>query len=167
VVAGNVDARRNGPVRHRELQELVRELQWLRTHNLQFKDGDPQQDILLFAEGAMVLLVLERFLRVILGADATERDTLISLLEKSTSERLGLLTLPHRDRATTIWQLGDVRNTLLHGNYEQAAAGARRASVAEYFKSGVYASQLGLSTPCGFPVRCCARSVPRRARCLS
>jgi len=124
-----------------ELQYLVRELTWVRNHNLKFKEGDPQEDILLFSEGALVLIALERFLRVILGAEAKDTDTLPNLLEKATSERLKLLVLPAPDRDVAIRQLKDVRNSLLHGNYEQAAAGAN-PSVIEYFKSSQYIAEV-------------------------
>lgn len=120
---------------HQELQHLVRELHWLRNHNLRFKPGDPQDDLLLFAEGAIVLLTLERFLRVILGAEATDKDTLPNLLEKATGARLNLLILQVDDRKKAIALITAVRNTLLHANYEQAADGAKQASVGEYFAS--------------------------------
>ncbi len=51
-----------------ELQQLLRELLALREHN---KGTVLQIESLLFAEGALVLLSMERFLRIILGADAT------------------------------------------------------------------------------------------------
>lgn len=73
--------------RNRELQELAREAFVLRNHNLQFKEGDPQDKILMFAEGAMILVCMERFLRAMLGSDATSADTLRNLLEKAFSEK--------------------------------------------------------------------------------
>ncbi len=118
--------------RHSEIQQLVRELHVLREHNLQFKEGDPQDGLLMFAEAALVCLVLERFVRSLLD-DATERDTLHNLLERAVSR--GLFRLPWDDQADGIRRVVAVRNTLLHGNYEQAARQAGCATVAEYFKT--------------------------------
>ncbi len=128
---------------HRELQEIVKEIVLVRNHNLTFKEGDPQGHLLHFAEGLLVLLGFERFLRAILGSDATERDTLPNLLEKATSSRLDLIKLPGRwTREESIKAITSVRNTVMHGNYEQAAAGAGSADVRGYFKSGQYISEI-------------------------
>ncbi len=116
---------------HLDLQHLVREYVLLRQHNLQFKRGHPQDQILLFAEAAVILMALERFVRAILGADATEHDTLYTLLQKAVSRNL--IRLPWDDQEEGIRKLKDVRNTILHGNFEQAAAQAGCTSVAEYF----------------------------------
>lgn len=124
----------------RDLQYLVKELVDVRKHNLAYKEGDPDNR-LVFAEAALVLTTFERFLRAVLGEEATERDTLPNLLEKATSSRLGLLELLHwkegkpLDRLLAIKQITSIRNTLLHGNYEQAAEAAGCASKEEYFKT--------------------------------
>lgn len=121
--------------RNRELQELVRELAVVRNHNLGFKPGDDQSTLLMFAEAALVLTAMERFLRVILAGNATDADTLPNLLEKATSTRIDLIRFPPAwDRNTVIKQVKDVRNTLLHGNYEQAAQRSGCASTSEYFQ---------------------------------
>lgn len=118
---------------HLDLQHLVRELHVLRRHNLRFKEGDPQDQLLVFAEGAVVLMTMERFLRAILGADASDGDTIYNLLQKAVSR--GLLQLPWADAQDGIRRLKDVRNTILHGNFEQGARQARCASAAVYFKT--------------------------------
>ena len=118
---------------HLDLQHLVRELHVLRRHNLGFKEGDPHDELLLFAEGAVVLLTLERFMRAILGTDATDADTLFNLLQKAVSKNL--IRLPWNDQEDGIKRLKDVRNTILHGNFEQAARQAGCASVPEFFKT--------------------------------
>ncbi len=124
---------------HLELQHLVRELHVLRRHNLRFKAGDRQDDLLLFAEGAVVLIVLERFVRAVLGADANEGDTLFNLLQKAVSKKV--LRLPWDDQDEGIRRLKEVRNTILHGNFEQAARQAGAASVADYF-GGTFAAEI-------------------------
>src|SRR6185295_14587800 len=62
--------------RNRELQELAREAFILRVHNRQFEQGELQDKLLMFAEGAMILVCMERFLRALLGVKATNADTL-------------------------------------------------------------------------------------------
>ena len=120
---------------NRELQELVRELFLIRNHNLAFKPGEPLDKILLFAEAALVLIAMERFLRIILPGEATDADTLPNLLEKATSKRIDLIRFhASTDRADAIRRIKDVRNSLLHGNYEQAARQAGCANTLEYFQ---------------------------------
>jgi hypothetical protein len=116
--------------RHRELQYLVRALMLVNRHNLRFKQGDSQDELLLFAEASLALVSLERFVRIVVP-NATERDTLHNLLQKAVSQRL--LRLPYADEQAAITAIGRVRNTLLHGNYEQAASNLGLASSDEYF----------------------------------
>jgi hypothetical protein len=119
---------------HREFQELVRELMFVRNHNLAIKPGDPQDKLLMFAEAALVLTAMERFLRMIV-ADATDADSLYTLLQKATSRDRDLIRFAaDTDRDDAIRRITDVRNTMLHGNYEQAARNAKRADVATYFR---------------------------------
>jgi hypothetical protein len=121
--------------RHRELQELAREVFVLRNHNLQFKEGEPQDQLLMFAEGAMILVCMERFFRAMLGSDATNADTLHNLLEKAFSEkRYDHLEVPGGNREHLIELVTGLRNGLLHGDFEQLAQKAGCASNREYFK---------------------------------
>lgn len=118
---------------HPEIQHLVRELQLLRSHNLRFQQGDPQDKLLLFAEGAVALIVIERFARAVLGSRAAANDTLFNLLQQAVRD--GMFTLPFDNQQDGIQRIKDVRNTILHGNYEQASKQAGCSSVAEYFKT--------------------------------
>jgi hypothetical protein len=94
---------------------------------------------LLMAEGALVLLAFERFMRMILGSEATKYDTLPNLLEKATSRRLDLIRLPGGlSRDQTIAAIVRMRNVLAHANYEQAAKEAGLQHKDDYFKSGKY-----------------------------
>jgi 5'-deoxynucleotidase YfbR-like HD superfamily hydrolase len=128
---------------HEELQHIVRELKLVREHNLKFKQGDPQHKLLHFAEGLLVLIALERFLRVILASEAKEEHTLSNLLEMATSAKRNLLRIPGTwTREQAIKAITRVRNTLMHGNYEQAATGAKSKDVRTYFKSGKYISEV-------------------------
>jgi hypothetical protein len=118
---------------NRALQELARELALLRNHNLKFKEGDPQHTILMFAEAAVVCLTMEHFVRTVLGSTAPADATLFNLLQMAVSR--GVLKVPWDDQQDGIKKIVAVRNSLLHGNYAQAAREAGCASVADYFKS--------------------------------
>jgi hypothetical protein len=117
--------------RHPEVQHLVRELELLRGHNMTFKAGDPQERLLMFAEASLVCLTLERFLRAILG-DARSSDTMHNLLQRAIKRKL--VRLPHDDQAACIRQVCDVRNTILHGDYEKAAQQSGRPTIEAYFQ---------------------------------
>jgi hypothetical protein len=117
---------------NRALQELAREIALLRKQNLQFREGDPQGNMLMFAEAALTCLTMEHFVRVVL-TDAKERDTLPALLQKAIGK--GLIRLPWNDQAQGVEAVRKIRNTLLHGNYAQAAREAGCASVRDYFRT--------------------------------
>jgi hypothetical protein len=119
------------------LGEIDRELALLRSHNAKFKKGDAQRDMLMFAEAALTSLRMEHFLRVLLGAKAT--GTLYNLLQLVVQEGLKLDVKNVDDEG--IKEIVNVRNTLLHGNYVQAAA-AENVTVAEYFSSGKFGSNI-------------------------
>jgi hypothetical protein len=124
---------------NRALQELVRELLLVRSHNKSFKDGDNLAEVLLFAEAGLVCMTFEHFVRVVVGNQATSNATLHNLLEVAVSK--ALLRLPWADQQDGIKKVCAVRNTLLHGNYAQAAHEAGKSSVAEYFGT-VFASEI-------------------------
>jgi hypothetical protein len=115
------------------LQHLVRELVLIRDHNLQFKEGNSQKHLLLFAESALANIVLEHFVRLVVGNQAPPDATLFTLLEIAVSKKL--LMLPWDSQADGIRKLCNVRNTTLHGNYAQAAKDAGCASVLEFFRT--------------------------------
>jgi hypothetical protein len=119
--------------RYRDVQELVREMIYLNTWNKRFKDGDPQDEMLLFAEAGVVLMTLERFVRIVVGVTPDDRRTLQTLLEQAVAR--GLLKLPWDDQQDGIRKVCAIRNTILHGNFEQAAAGANQPDVRAFFKT--------------------------------
>jgi hypothetical protein len=121
------------------MQHLARELVLIRKHNKSFKEGDPQDTLMLHAEAGLVCTALEHFVRMLLGADALDNDTLPHLLEKAVSRKL--VELPFNHQQCGIRQVVRIRNTLLHGNFAQAARQAKKASVADYFKT-VFATDL-------------------------
>ncbi len=121
----------------KDFGELAREHKQLRTHNRGFKEGDQQNTMLMFAEGALILIMLERFLRILPDVEATERDTLFNLLEKAISRQI--LEIAEKDYF--IKQLTIVRNTILHGNYEQAAKQSGQKTIEDYFRN-VYPTEI-------------------------
>ena len=124
--------------RHPEIQHLVREHKRLRDHNLRFNEGGSEEHMLLFAEGALIVLLFERFIRAVLG-DATDRETFRPLLGRAVSRKL--VSLPWLNQMEGIEKVSAIRNTLLHGNYEQAAQQSGCSSVSEYFGTQ-YASEI-------------------------
>lgn len=120
---------------HRDFQEVVRELYVLRAWNKRFKEGDSQATLLLIAEAAIAGIAIERFLRAVLGVRATEKDTIYNLLQKATSGDPPLLVLPWNTQGNGCREISNVRNTLLHGNFEQAAQQAKCTSVQHYIKT--------------------------------
>ena len=57
-------------------------------------------------------------------------------VNKATSARLALFEFtPPESREQSIREIRDVRNTILHGNYEQAARQTGCATTEEYFKT--------------------------------
>ncbi|HEY6034668.1 MAG TPA: hypothetical protein VIV58_10425, partial [Kofleriaceae bacterium] len=76
----------------------------------------------MFAEAAMILVCMERFLRAVLGPTATKGDTLHNLLEKVFSDRRpNYLEVPGGDRDHLILMVTGLRNGMLHGDFEQLA----------------------------------------------
>jgi hypothetical protein len=118
---------------HPELQQLVLEHLLLRRWNKEQEAKKEYGRLLLFAEGAVILLVFERFLRIILSDRANDNDTLFTLLEKATSNATPLLKFDG-DRDEGIRKVTKVRNTILHANYEQAAKETGLASGADYLR---------------------------------
>jgi hypothetical protein len=118
---------------NRELQELAREVVVLRRYNQTIRDSGELW--LVFAEGAVVLVTLERFLRAMLGDEAGPEDTLPNLLEMAMGDRLYLFDPPGGDAKHLVDLVTGVRNGLLHGDFEQLARRAGFATNAEYFAS--------------------------------
>ncbi len=124
---------------NRELQELVREYTLVRAHNLACAARNDHAGLLLLAEGALLSLVLERFVRVVVN-EPPETATLFNLLELAVSQ--GKLTIPWDDYRDGIKRLSNVRNALMHANYEQAATLEGLATPGEYFRSSRYAGTI-------------------------
>lgn len=103
---------------HPDFEQLLCEIDCVREHNFDIERGASQQHPLLVAEGALIVLALERFLRIVLAERATGSDTLHNLLEKAASGNAPLF--PRNE--LTIKLLTTVRNMTLHGNFEQGAA---------------------------------------------
>lgn len=118
--------------KYRDYQELTREHDLLRNHN---KANPDQSKLLLFAEGALIIIMLERFLRMLPDLKAQDSETLYPLFKRAVDEKIFAISDQHRK------DMLDIRNTILHGNFEQAAKQAKVASKEEYFKTQ-YASEI-------------------------
>lgn len=70
-------------------------------------------------------------MRILPDLKAKDTDTLGTLLERATSKRSKILILSADHRRG----LRDIRNTILHGNFEQAAKQAGVKNKEEYFKT--------------------------------
>jgi hypothetical protein len=121
--------------RNLDLGYLARELAVVRRHNMTFDQSDPQETLLMFAEGGLVLMAMERLLRTILGPEVGPNMTLPNLLQLAFSERLDVLDPPTGDAAYVTDLVTNLRNALLHANYEQAAQQAGCADVRDYFRN--------------------------------
>jgi hypothetical protein len=97
------------------LESLQTELAFLREHNR--AGGEP----LPTAEAALLLLTLERFLRLLPGVNAADKETLPQLLQRAVA--IGTLRLPSGDNGSVIDAIRKFRNALLHANHEQAGRG--------------------------------------------
>jgi len=112
------------------LTRIAREHRLLREHNLALQQSQADSKGLLLAEGAVVLLMLEHLARMLLG-DARDTETLPNLLERIVSRKI--TDIPWDDPHEGIRKIKDLRNTLVHGQYELAAKLAGCSSVPEYF----------------------------------
>ena len=120
---------------------MVLEHKRLREHNMTFKSDS--LELFLFAEASLILLMLERFLRMILKGRAKDGATLFNLLELATSKNVDLIVLPGMlSTQETIKRISTIRNTLMHANYEEAALTSGLVSKDEYFQSGQFASEI-------------------------
>lgn len=99
------------------LEALQRELSFVRQHNR--ASGEP----LPFAEAALLLMTLERFLRLLPGLNAADKETLPQLLQRAVA--IGTLRLPGGDDGSVIDGIRKFRNALLHANHEQVSRGRR------------------------------------------
>jgi hypothetical protein len=128
------------------------ELDALRNHNLRFESTTPQDTILLFAEGALSIVMVEATCRKALSnAGLAEADGgFDEVLEQAVLGIPKLLQIPVPDDTAGVKKMIEVRNSILHGNYEQAAENAGCKDVNQYFKT-MYASEIeGMYQICQF-----------------
>lgn len=92
-----------------------------------------------FSEGALVIITLERFLRLVLDrtGEANKGCTLFNLIEEGIGDAPKLLRYPDGSEPKKVKEtISLLRNALLHANYEQIAADNQCASVREFFRTG-------------------------------
>lgn len=112
----------------KSLETLQRELAFVRAHN---RAGGAS---LFFAEAALLLMTLERFLRLLPGVNAADKETLPQLLQRAVA--IGALRLPEGETGAVIDEIRRFRNSLLHANHEQTSAGRK-----DYF-GGAFVQEL-------------------------
>jgi len=98
-----------------EIQALNAERKALREWN------STREDKCLLSEGAIALITLERALRIALGARGKGK-TLRTLLLQATDQKSGFLTIEGREEGVRV--IANLRNLLLHGDFEAAGAPA-------------------------------------------
>lgn len=121
---------------NRALQELVREWKVTRLHNLELAKGTDRSTLLLFAEGALVCMVFEHFVRMVIEKNypgECEGRQLRGLLDFAMTKERDLFRLPFTNPENGKQAVCDHRNALLHGNFAQAARQAGCTSVEQYF----------------------------------
>lgn len=125
---------------NRALQEMVREFKVLQAHNKRFNDGDDLSTVLMFAEGALICMICEHFIRMVVEknypGETNEKTTLRGLLDFAMTTERNLFQLPMFETSEKGKEAVCAhRNAILHGNFAQAAKQSGCASVAEYFKT--------------------------------
>lgn len=117
------------------LEELVS----LNRHNKTYAPGDPQDGLLMFAEGALSMTLVEAAARKWVGADVLpDGARFCNVLAAAVDAGL---RIPFDDPEDCIERLASVRNALVHGNFEQAGRQAGERDVAQYFREQ-YASEI-------------------------
>lgn len=121
--------------------EMARELSVLLKHNTEMARAQRQTEIIVFAQAALVLVAFESFLRVLLEGVATDDHTLPNLLQMALAKKRRLFDPPagmsRKDMESAVV---DFRNSLLHGNVQQAAKRAGCGSLPEYL-TGPFAAE--------------------------
>ena len=117
----------------------VEELISLNRHNKTYKPGDPEDGLLLFAEGALCMTLVEAAARQWVGDGTLPKGAgFREVLEKAAE--MGL-RIPFDDPEDGIDRLASVKNSIVHANFEQAAQQASGRDVAAYFKEQ-YAAEI-------------------------
>jgi hypothetical protein len=115
---------------HTEMQFLLLELLALRAYN-QRKDAKPHRT-LLYSEGAVAVIALERLLRILPAVKATSSDTMKKLFWKA--HKAGVIRIVSTNVQKAIDKIVRVRDTTLHADYEKAASQAG-CDVRTYFQT--------------------------------
>jgi len=113
--------------------EMGRELQIIAQRNAAMQAAHKYTEILVFAEASLVMLAFEHFLRVLLKDEAQDHHTLPPLLKMALEPDRGLLDPPTgMSIVDTVKLVKEFRNSLMHGNIQQASTRAGCATVLEY-----------------------------------
>jgi hypothetical protein len=113
---------------HLEFQYFSQELMLIHGHNEAVLKGHESRPPRVFAELALASLALERFLRIIPGANPSDRETLNGLLERLSGRRVGIIRIADREQA--IARVNKARRDFVHGRFEGTDA-TRLAGLAQ------------------------------------
>lgn len=89
-----------------------------------------------YSQASLVCTFLERFLRILPAVGATNSDKLSNLLDKAFSHDRKALYLPSQINVEDFKKsIRDLRNGILHGNYEQLVQRSGAHDVQDYWKN--------------------------------
>ena len=120
--------------KYRDFQELVRELIFIRNHNISSTNNNSSSSFIFFAEGALILLVLERFLRIIPQLMARDEESLTKLLNRAVTQNILTLPTNPENNEALIKSISTFRNNLFHGLFEKSATRSGHLTKEEFFK---------------------------------
>lgn len=121
--------------KYKDFAILCGELAYVREYNRKTAalDGSRKQ-FLVLSEAMLTLLALERFLRILPAVKAKKSDSLKDLLQRTLNPEKPILICAGCDIDILIKEIVSVRNTLIHGNFEQAAIQSKLSSKDDYLK---------------------------------
>jgi hypothetical protein len=106
---------------HLELQYLIQDCRTLRLFNNAQAAAGTNKNCMLFAEAAVLCVALERFLRIIPVMLATDSDTIYNLLDRALTKNNPIFKPIHTDHNNLVRVINDIRNGIMHGNFEKLA----------------------------------------------
>lgn len=118
------------------------EVEQLRIHNIGAAKRGEHGVLLLFAEGALTLMMLEHVCRRVAGSRVRDEDNFRVVVEQAVLHGSAPVRLLATDPVDAATRLVRARDTLIHANYEQIAASMGLSDISEYFKSSQYISEI-------------------------
>src|SRR5713101_939818 len=126
---------------YKEIGFIADEIKRLRSLNTSIIINSHQG--FLFAEAAITCMATERFLRIIPSMNATDKDTFSNLIDRALSKKRLNLGIPNNTVSVARYKKVSlqIRNGMLHGNFEQLA-NHYRCSKDIYFGQGSFTQDI-------------------------